>query len=144
MRFSLAGVAVADERLLQDIIAAEGKGSWVWDTKGNKYLDLTSGEGCVQSAANASKQRKQSSCWNPQLLMDLVGAPIQIIGATAANNLILFRCRIQHGTIQSSLPACTYAANKGAAIASSKSLFMGFCHAVANPQSSWSITPRGD
>jgi len=32
-----------------DIIAAKGQGSWVWDTKGNKYLDLTSGIGTTST-----------------------------------------------------------------------------------------------
>jgi 4-aminobutyrate aminotransferase-like enzyme len=28
---------------LQDIVVQKGLGSWIWDTKGNKYLDMTAG-----------------------------------------------------------------------------------------------------
>lgn len=29
--------------VLQDIVVQKGLGSWIWDTQGNKYLDMTAG-----------------------------------------------------------------------------------------------------
>jgi acetylornithine/succinyldiaminopimelate/putrescine aminotransferase len=40
---------------LQPIVVEKGLGAWVWDTKGDKYLDMTTGQSVGTAAAAATE-----------------------------------------------------------------------------------------
>jgi acetylornithine/succinyldiaminopimelate/putrescine aminotransferase len=93
---------------LQPIVVEKGLGAWVWDTKGDKYLDMTTGQSVGTAAATepSSTPGLLHTSKAQTILLDLETARPAAAAAAAFGNMrlcctrltMLTLCRTQGST----------------------------------------------